>query len=240
MLLPTDWRLHGPLWHRALLVQRCLPARRCSAGLTPLPSGRVANCISYTKRIENCFVQLWPIRSLLSVKKRKKAARDRTPVPKKKKQPGTGPQYQKKRKRGEPKKKNSMLLLLAFDPRVFVRGPMQVSQWKLAWRFRPRADWLATLDYCCLMVWSTCEFVVQMIWAYRLMDPCTYFHARCHGWCFLVGVGFSLSVLCLFLIGQLASHFILSGPIPWRLRSPCRARAPAEEKKCQLVLFSVD
>ena len=180
----------------------CLPARRCSAGLTPLPSGKVANCISYTKRIENCFVQLWPIRSPLSVYKKsqgpdpsteKKTARDRTPVPKK--------------KGGRAKKKNSMLLLLAFDPRVVVRGPLQVSQWKLAWRFRPRADWLATLDYCCLMVWSTCEFVVQMIGAYRLMDPC-----------FLVGVGFSLSVLCLFLIGQLASHFILSGPIPWRLR----------------------
>ena len=119
-----------------------------------------------------------------------------------------------------------MLLLLAFDPRVFVRGPMQVSQWKLAWRFRPRPDWLATLDYCCLMVWSTCEFVVQMIWAYRLMDPCTYFHARCHGWCFLVGVGFSLSVLCLFLIG-------LTSPLVVRSLATAitLSRAPAEEKK---------
>ena len=69
------------------------------------------------------------------------------------------------------------------------------------------------------------------------MDPCTYFHARCHGWCFLVGVGFSLSVLCLFLIGQLASHFILSGPIPWRLRQPCRARLQRKKSFCVLPVF---
>ena len=126
MLLPTDWRLHGPLWparmltcsrvvsyhsHQRLHLHRthwlspltvhcmcsgaCLPARRCSAGLTPLPSGRVANCISYTKRIvhrpsSNCglFVpcSLFKINSQgPDPSTQKKIARDRTPVPKKKK-----------------------------------------------------------------------------------------------------------------------------------------------------------
>ena len=81
---------------RCMCSGACLPARRCSAGLTPLPSGRVANCISYTKRIvyrpsSNCgpFVPC----SLLKKRKNsqgpdpstgKKTARDRTPVPKKK------------------------------------------------------------------------------------------------------------------------------------------------------------
>ena len=88
--------------------------------------------------------------------KKEKTARDRTPVPEKK-QPGTGPQYRKKKKKekGESRKKKSMLLLLAFDPQVFVRGPMQVSQWKLAWRL---LRWTIAVWWCGQHVSSWCRW----------------------------------------------------------------------------------
>ena len=84
------------------------------------------------------------------------------------------------------------------------------------------------LDYCCLIVWSTCEFVVQMIWAYRLMDPCAYFHARCHSWCFWV-----LVFRCLFCV----CHFILSpflGDCDNSVARACRGK-----KMCRIFLFQL-
>ena len=186
MLLPTDSRLHGPLWparmltcsrvvsyhsHQRLHLHRthwlspltvhcmccgaCLPARRCSAGLTPLPSGRLANCISYTKRIVHrpssncglfvpCSLFFW-----------------------KKKQPGTGPQYQKKtagdrtpvpkKKRGEPPpKKEFNASASRFWPACFRTRAYAGITMKVGMTISASGWLLATLDYCCLMVWSTC------------------------------------------------------------------------------------
>ena len=106
--------------HRALHVQRCLPAclpaRRCSAGLTPLPSGRVANCISYTKRIVHRPSSKCGLFVPCSLLKKNSQGPDPSTE---KKQPGTGPPYRKKKKKGRAKKKRIQCFCFSLLTREF-------------------------------------------------------------------------------------------------------------------------